>query len=106
RLEFTRATAADIAVDRTLFQQAMGNLVENAIHHTPAGGVVRLEACGDNGFVAVSVRDTGSGIPPEHVPHVFDRFYRADPSRSKDTGGVGLGLAIVRSIMSLHGGEV
>lgn len=92
--------------DRLLFQRALGNLVENALAHTPAGGTVRLSAARQNGRVQVSVSDTGRGIPPEHLGRVFERFHRVDASRSKHTGGVGLGLAIVRSIALLHGGDV
>jgi two-component system heavy metal sensor histidine kinase CusS len=93
-------------VDRSLFQRAVGNLVANALAHTPAGGSVTLSATDHNGSTRVEVVDTGCGISAEHLPHVFDRFYRADPTRSSKNGSVGLGLAIVRSIMDLHGGAV
>lgn len=93
-------------VDRTLFQQAIGNLVSNAIAHTPAGGVVRIDARSDDGRVTVSVRDTGCGIAPEHLPRVFERFYRVDRARAGSTHNVGLGLAIVRSIATRHNGRV
>jgi two-component system heavy metal sensor histidine kinase CusS len=93
-------------LDRTLFQRALANLVMNALNHTPAGGSVTLAADGEEGAVHVSVADTGRGIPAAHVPHVFDRFYRVDDARSSATGGVGLGLAIVRTIVTLHGGSV
>ena len=94
------------SLDRALFQRAVGNLVENALAHTPEGGHVRLAAARDDGAVRVSVTDDGCGIPPEHLPFVFDRFRRVDDSRSARTGGAGLGLAIVRTIASLHGGKV
>ena len=98
--------------DRSMFQRAVGNLVENALHHTPAGGtvVVSISVAGsdEGGTVAVSVADSGTGIAAEHLPHVFDRFYRADPARSsahsRTGGNVGLGLAIVRGIVEMHGG--
>jgi two-component system heavy metal sensor histidine kinase CusS len=93
-------------LDRTLFQRAVANLVENALTHTPAGGSVALSAAQTNGELLVTVSDTGSGIPPEHLAHVFDRFYRVDPARAKNRGSAGLGLAIVKSIASLHGGSV
>ena len=93
-------------LDRILFQRAIGNLVDNAIAHTPRGGSIMLSALRANGTLEVSVTDTGCGIGPEHVPHVFDRLYRVDPDRSVATGGAGLGLAIVKSIATSHGGLV
>lgn len=88
-----------------LFQRAISNLLSNAVRYTPrAGRVVVTIATTDNGSVSICVSDTGCGIAPEHVPHLFDRFYRADPSRTHRTGGFGLGLALVHSIVSLHGG--
>jgi two-component system heavy metal sensor histidine kinase CusS len=93
-------------LDRSLFQRAVGNLVANALAHTPAGGTVTLTATGDDASTRVEVVDSGRGIPAGHLPHVFDRFYRADPTRSSKNGSVGLGLAIVRSITELHGGAV
>jgi two-component system heavy metal sensor histidine kinase CusS len=117
--EFYDAGASDVGVtlgievpgplptelDRTLFRRALGNLVENALAHTPRGGSVTLSAAPENGYLRVDVRDMGSGISAEHLPRVFDRFYRADPSRTAVTGGMGLGLAIVKSIAELHGGS-
>jgi two-component system heavy metal sensor histidine kinase CusS len=91
-------------LDRTLFQRAVGNLVANALAHTPPGGTVTLSAAAEGDAVRVEVTDTGTGIPPEHLPHVFDRFYRADQVRSGSSGRVGLGLAIVKSIAALHRG--
>jgi two-component system heavy metal sensor histidine kinase CusS len=92
-------------VDRTLFQRALGNLVSNALAHTPAQGWVALRAVSEPDAVRVEVSDNGVGIAPEHLSHIFDRFYRADGARSRTSGGVGLGLAIVRSIASVHGGS-
>lgn len=92
-------------LDRTLFQRAVGNLVQNGIAHTPREGEVRVEAHSKEGSLVVLVKDTGSGIPEEHLPRLFDRFYRADPARARNRGGTGLGLAIVQSIAHLHGGE-
>lgn len=95
-----------VEVDRTLFQRAIGNLVANALSHTPSGGRVTLHGEALANRIQISVRDTGSGIAPEHLPHVFDRFYRADAARTSTGGRVGLGLAIVRSIVGLHRGRV
>jgi two-component system heavy metal sensor histidine kinase CusS len=93
------------ALDRPLIQRAVGNLVANAVAHTPPGGTVVLVANGDVAAIRIEVSDTGIGIPAEALPRVFDRFYRVDTSRSQTSGGTGLGLAIVQSIMTLHGGR-
>lgn len=94
---------ATFVADEMLFSRALNNLVENAIRHTPAGGTIEIAIADDSAHADVSVKDTGSGIAAEHLPRVFDRFYRADTSRSSE--GVGLGLALVKSIMDLHGGS-
>jgi len=87
--------------------QLFGNLIENAIVHGPAGGTVRLTPSADTGGPCiVCVHDEGGGIPAETIPRLFDRFYRADPSRSRATGGAGLGLAIAREIARRHGGDI
>lgn len=104
-LDLDSSPGITVAVDRTLFQRAVGNLVENSLAHTAKGGHIRLESHRDNGTLLVSVADDGCGIPPEHVPHVFDRFHRVDAARSKNNGGAGLGLAIVKSVATLHGGD-
>ncbi len=94
-----------VAADRLLLQRALANVISNAIAHTPPGGEIRLSARREDGMVRTSVSDTGCGIAPEHLPFLFDRFYRADPARSRNRGGLGLGLALVRNIVRLHGGE-
>ena len=93
-------------VDGPLFQQAVGNLIENALTHTSRGGTITLRATQQDGALRIEVTDTGCGIAAEHLPHVFDRFYRVDSARSRQTGGLGLGLAIVKGITTLHGGTV
>lgn len=96
-----------INADRPLVQRAVGNLLSNAIRHTPPNGEVRLRAARvDHGAVTVSVSNPGHGIPSEHLGRIFDRFYRIDGARGSVQEGAGLGLAIVRSIMVLHGGRV
>ncbi len=94
------------AVDRTLMQRALGNLVANAVAYTPRGGTVALYAAAAREGVCVEVSDTGVGIPAEALPHVFDRFFRVDPSRAQASGGSGLGLSIVQGIMTLHSGSI
>jgi len=92
-------------VDRDRTLQIVGNLLENALRHTPARGNVTVRLSGtEDGLLALEVSDTGEGIPPEHLPHVFERFYRADPARP--AGGTGLGLAIVKQLTEAQGGSV
>jgi two-component system, OmpR family, sensor histidine kinase BaeS len=91
----------EIEVDRLRIGEVLGNLMSNALRHTAAGGSVRLEAFAARDGVGLSVTDTGSGIPPERLPHVFDRF-----SRAADSPGTGLGLAIAKSLVEAHGGEI
>ena len=95
-----------VFVDRGRLTQILMNLVDNAIGHTPAGGSVSVHAAEDGGNVRFDVIDTGEGIEAQHLPHVFDRFYRADPSRSRRTGGAGLGLAIARQLAVASGGRI
>jgi signal transduction histidine kinase len=96
----------DADIDRERIGQVLRNLLNNALAHTPEGGTIRVEAGQQNGMIRVTVRDTGEGISAEDLPHVFDRFYRADRSRARLTGGYGLGLAIVRQLVQAHGGTV
>jgi signal transduction histidine kinase len=96
----------EIPLDRARIAQVLGNLLENAIMHTPGGGSVTLEAYNSGDRVVISVSDTGEGIPPEALPHVFDRLYRHDRSRNRASGGSGLGLSIAKQLVEAHGGTI
>jgi two-component system, OmpR family, phosphate regulon sensor histidine kinase PhoR len=93
-----------VLADPTALRQVIGNLVDNAVRHT-AAGTVKIVARRDGDVVSLAVTDTGIGIPPEHLPRIFERFYRVDPGRSREQGGTGLGLAIVRHLVESHGGS-
>lgn len=95
-----------VTMDARLIGRVLTNLVSNAIRHTPTGGRVQVYAHSVVGSVEVSVRDTGEGIRPEDLPHVFEQFYRGEKSRSRATGGAGLGLAIAQSFIQAHGGVI
>lgn len=97
--------AASVYADSTALRQVLGNLVDNAVRHTASGSVVLFSEPQDRGVV-VGVRDTGVGIPPEHLPRIFERFYRVDPGRAREEGGTGLGLSIVKHLVEAHGGRV
>jgi signal transduction histidine kinase len=95
-----------VAVDSSRMRQVLGNVVANAIRHSPEHGRVVLKARGSNGTPRLEVWDDGPGIPPDELERVFERFYRSDRARSADAGGAGLGLAIARWIVELHGGTI
>jgi len=86
----------------------LGNLLDNALRHTPAGGSVTISAAlsPGTGDAELSVADTGEGIPAEHLPHVFERFYRVDTARDRTHGGSGIGLAIAKALVEAHGGQL
>jgi heavy metal sensor kinase len=92
--------------DPDRLKQALVNLVANALQHTPAGGTVRVGLVRAGGQALLQVRDTGAGIAAEDLPHIFERFYRADKARTRRQGGAGLGLAIVSWVAEAHGGRV
>jgi two-component system OmpR family sensor kinase/two-component system sensor histidine kinase BaeS len=110
----------EISADPQRISQVLGNLVSNALRHTPEGGRVVVAVAQEAGggrqeageertadaYVQFTVHDTGPGIAPEHLPHIFDRFYRADRARTRSSGGAGLGLAIARQIVEAHGGKI
>ncbi|HUF27972.1 MAG TPA: ATP-binding protein [Gemmatimonadaceae bacterium] len=98
--------AAPVWADQTALRQVLDNLVENAVRYTGEGGEVTILAQASPDGVWLAVRDTGVGIPAEHLPRIFERFYRVDPGRSRDAGGTGLGLSIVRHLVEAHGGRV
>jgi heavy metal sensor kinase len=98
--------APEVRGDPIWLSQVLMNLLDNALRHTPAGGRVTLALTGQRGGAAVAVRDTGEGIAPEHLPHLFDRFYRVDAARGRSAGGTGLGLAICRWVADAHGGTL
>jgi signal transduction histidine kinase len=96
-----------VRADRERLHQVLFNLLDNAYRFTPRGGVIRVRAAHRDGWCEISVEDTGPGIPPEHLPLVFERFYRVDPSRARGGGGgTGIGLAIARSVIEAHGGRI
>ncbi len=96
-----------VDVDPDRIHQVLRNLVVNALRHTPPGGRIQISAeAAPSGFITLRVRDTGSGIAPEDLPYVFERFWRADRSRARESGGAGLGLAIARHLVEAHGGRI
>ncbi len=95
-----------VLVDPERIHQVLFNLLDNAIRFTPAGGAVTVSAHPVNGSCEIAVADTGQGISPEHLPRLFERFYRADAARSRGDGGTGIGLAIARSVVEAHGGHI
>ncbi|GAT11246.1 sensor histidine kinase [Mycolicibacterium novocastrense] len=92
--------------DPQRLSQILGNLVDNALRHTPPGGRVEVRAAVDGAEFTLSVVDNGEGISAEHLPHVFERFYRADLARDRGYGGGGIGLAIVKALVEAHNGRV
>ncbi|MDI6814167.1 MAG: HAMP domain-containing sensor histidine kinase, partial [Desulfitobacteriaceae bacterium] len=98
-------TLPAICVDTERMTQVLDNLIQNALRHTPAGGTIKLRAAQEQNQVILQVSDNGSGIPPQDLPRIFDRFYRVDPSRSHN-GESGLGLAIVKSLVEAQAGSI
>lgn len=97
---------AAVTGDRLLLQRALGNLLSNAIRHTPGGKTVSVRLSAVDDTVRIDVENPGLPIPADDLPKIFDRFFRVDPSRQRSGEGAGLGLAIVRSIIEVHGGTI
>ena len=95
-----------VSADEERINQVMHNLLNNALRYTPSAGTITIRARGEAGWLRIEVQDTGEGIAPEHLPNVFERFYRADYARSRQRGGMGLGLAISKAIVEAHGGTI
>ena len=106
RLDTDLTDAGRVRVDADRMGQVLGNLLDNALRHTPAGGTVTLACRRIEDWVEYRVADTGDGVPAEHLPHLFDRFYRADTSRDRRRGGSGIGLAIAKALVEAHGGGI
>jgi len=96
----------EVSADAQRMRQVIANLVSNALRYTPPGGEIRLVGRARHGEMTMRVEDTGAGIPPIDLPHIFDRFYRGDKSRSRHAGGSGLGLAIAKQLVEAHGGTI
>ncbi|MCP4362954.1 MAG: sensor histidine kinase, partial [Chloroflexi bacterium] len=106
QINLTAATPTNLFIqaDESRLIQLLGNLISNALRHTPPDGHIWLQAESDSNLARLIVQDDGEGIPPEDVPHIFDRFYRADKSRHTEQSG--MGLAITRSLVEVHGGTI
>lgn len=105
-LDLPAAPLPALMLDAVRVEQILGNLLSNALRYTPDGGQIALALASIPGAVSLSVRDTGPGIPSEALPHLFERFFRADKARSRATGGSGLGLTIARQLAEAHGGSL
>ncbi|MDF0675699.1 MAG: ATP-binding protein [Nitrospira sp.] len=105
-LTFESQPVPSVLGDVQWLKQALINLLDNALRYTPSGGSVTVRLQTISSKVTVAVEDTGHGIEPEHIPHLFERFYRTDWARAKDSAGTGLGLPIVKEIMDAHGGSI
>ncbi len=106
QVEVSGVAGLSVSGDPDRVRQVMVALADNAIRHTPAGGRIRIDAHAARSSVVIAVVDTGPGIAPADLPHVFERFYQADAARDRATGTSGLGLAIVRAVVEAHGGRV
>ncbi len=92
--------------DPDLLSQALHNLIDNALKYTSPGGEVHVRVVPEEGVLRIAVTNTGDGIASDDLPHIFERFYRGEKSRSRETGGAGIGLSIVKEVARIHGGQV
>jgi signal transduction histidine kinase len=95
-----------VRIDADRIGQVLGNLLDNALRHTPPGGTVTLACRRVDNWVEYRVADTGDGVAADHLPHLFDRFYRVDTARDRGHGGSGIGLAIAKALVESHGGGI
>ena len=102
----TPAGPLTVCADAQRLEQILGNLLSNALRHTPSGGAVTVRGWPEGTGASFSVEDTGSGIAPQDLPHLFERFYRTDPARARADGGTGLGLSIAKQLVEAHGGTI
>jgi signal transduction histidine kinase len=105
-LSLQNGAAAWVQGDRGRLREVIVTVLDNAVKYTPAGGSVEVRVARRHRRATITVTDTGGGIPPEALSHIFERFYRVDKARSRGEGGAGLGLAIARHIVEAHGGEI
>ncbi|MDP2826259.1 MAG: ATP-binding protein, partial [Sulfuritalea sp.] len=98
--------SGQVSGDTLMLRRALANLISNAIRHSPRGGSIQVRIETSGGETTLAIENSGEPIPPQHLARIFDRFYRADPSRHRSDEGAGLGLAITRSIIRAHGGEI
>jgi two-component system phosphate regulon sensor histidine kinase PhoR len=105
RLTLNCPAELTVAMNASLLEQAVVNLLDNAVAYSPEGEAVQVDCIEGKQEIEIRVRDRGCGIAREHLPRIFERFYRVDKSRSRESGGTGLGLSIVKHIMQLHGGR-
>ena len=106
RLDVELDAAGTVRVDPDRMAQVLGNLLDNALRHTPRDGQVTLSCHRVDQWVQYTVADTGEGVAPQHLPHLFDRFYRADTARDRNRGGSGIGLSIAKALVEAHGGTI
>jgi signal transduction histidine kinase len=95
-----------VSADRDKLSQVVVNLLSNAVKYTPEGGKIEVDCQQEAGHSVLTVKDTGIGVNDLNLPHLFERFYRVDPSRNRGTGGAGIGLAICKAIVEAHGGQI